>query len=1037
MRKYLLTIATLLGVVGTAYFYFETNNNVDRTEYESFLKNHPYYQQAYTSKELKAIPKEDRPDMAWQQDYLLTMDPALKRPTPEVLVDNYKEVIARRQNRKDMMLPGDSENEWVEHGPNNVAGRVRALVFDENDKTYKKVWAGGVTGGLWYNNDITSEDSSWHAVDGFWDNIAISAIAIDPTDANTMYVGTGEGWNQSTSGAPGAGIWKTTDGGKTWSQLEATENYHYINDLIVRDESGKGILYAAVDYSGQRYIVKPGSAAVGLYRSIDGGESFDRMKGASNESLTAADLEIGSDNRIWLGTRNSDGRIYYSDDGTTWNKAVEYDGERRVEIAVAPSDPKVVYAIMEKGGNCERIIKTTDAGQNWTDIGEPIDVAHSSDDWSRKQAWYDLIAVVDPQNSDQLYAGTIDIFSYNSTDEWKQLTMWYNSGSYPYVHADQHNMVFRPNTVSGKLNNSEIIFTNDGGVYYSDDINTSSPSFNSRNKDLNITQFYAAAIHPNSNKYYFLAGAQDNGSHAFKSDGVNATTRVTGGDGAYCFIDQEDPSYQITSYVYNTYYLSTNSGTYFGTLNRDNDKTGFFINPTDYDSKTKTLYSSHSDTALQVIKDITGSKTKEYLLVPLKSKATNIKVSPYGSDTKSNIFIGTASGRIFKVTDALSSSYDAVELNSSSFPTGAISSIDIGASENEILVTFFNYGVVSVWYSNNGGSTWINKEGDLPNMPVRWALFNPLERKEVILATEIGVWSTYDISASSPIWSPTNSGLANVRVDQLRTRSSDNLTIAATHGRGLFSSYGFLAAAPVVIQDPEDVAACTGKEVTISAVFAGKKPITYQWYHNGTKIKSANENILTIRVNDQTIGDYYCEASNELGTKKSASAKVSEHPMVQPDLGPDLNIKPEITLSLTPGSGYRTYIWSGAINQTSEVAIVKGTDLGLGTHEIIVTVYSNELCELSDTINVTVDELAGLDELNHAIQVYPNPVANTLMVKGLTTKANYQIINAKGQIVKRGSINNNSIVVSDLQKGIYFMQIESTNGLIKQRFVKN
>ena len=88
----------------------------------------------------------------------------------------------------------------------------------------------------------------------------------------------------------------------------------------------------------------------------------------------------------------------------------------------------------------------------------------------------------------------------------------------------------------------------------------------------------------------------------------------------------------------------------------------------------------------------------------------------------------------------------------SSFPNATVSCIEIGADEDELLVTFSNYGVTSIWYSNDGGSSWESKEGDFPDMPLRWALFNPQNRSEVILATDLGVWSTTDISTSSPQW---------------------------------------------------------------------------------------------------------------------------------------------------------------------------------------------------------------------------------------------------------------------------------------------
>jgi hypothetical protein len=137
----------------------------------------------------------------WKQDYIETMDPSLGRPTPEVLFETLKKL-----NQKSIGLranPGSSSSPWVSRGPNNVGGRTRALTFDSNDNTGKKVWAGGVTGGLWYNNDITSANSTWTNVSGIWANISVSCIAFDPNDSKTMYVGTGEGFGSTSSTSRG------------------------------------------------------------------------------------------------------------------------------------------------------------------------------------------------------------------------------------------------------------------------------------------------------------------------------------------------------------------------------------------------------------------------------------------------------------------------------------------------------------------------------------------------------------------------------------------------------------------------------------------------------------------------------------------------------------------------------------------------------------------------------------------------------------------------------------------------------------------
>ena len=127
----------------------------------------------------------------------------------------------------------------------------------------------------------------------------------------------------------------------------------------------------------------------------------------------------------------------------------------------------------------------------------------------------------------------------------------------------------------------------------------------------------------------------------------------------------------------------------------------------------------------------------------------------------------------------------------------AVSSIDVDpANANHILVTLSNFGVASVWESTNGGTSFQNIEGNLPDMPVRWGIFAAANAElsgsgagvgGIILGTELGVWTSSVINGTATIWAPNNTGLANVRIDMLRYRSSDNLLVAATHGRGLYT----------------------------------------------------------------------------------------------------------------------------------------------------------------------------------------------------------------------------------------------------------
>ena len=220
-----------------------------KRQYAHFLNAHPFNQPtAHTNHEETLKP--DRPDLAWQQNYLATMNPTLGRPTPEKLIPIYERVRLARYKEK---IPGSSTQPWVERGPDNVGGRVRAIMMDPNDPTGNKVWAGSVTGGLWYNNNITNPNSSWFAVDDFWDNLSVSKIIHDPENTQIFYVSTGEAntaiVTYRESSGRGIGLWKSLDSGNTWALIESTEDFAYITDIsIVRGFMGHKIDYPNITY---------------------------------------------------------------------------------------------------------------------------------------------------------------------------------------------------------------------------------------------------------------------------------------------------------------------------------------------------------------------------------------------------------------------------------------------------------------------------------------------------------------------------------------------------------------------------------------------------------------------------------------------------------------------------------------------------------------------------------------------------------------------------------------------------------------------
>ncbi|TGE26485.1 T9SS type A sorting domain-containing protein [Hymenobacter metallicola] len=734
---------------------------------------------------------EDRPDLALEQDVARTMDLALGTvPRERLLVaqEYAEQLVAQRANQR--VPPGSlAETRWVERGPNNVGGRIRALVVDPGDATGNTVWAGTAGGGLWKTTNGAATTPTWQSVDNFFSNLAVTAIAFNPANPNIMYFGTGEGYYNADA-VRGLGIWKSVDHGATWTQLSSTARssiFQYVLKLVVHPVTGD--VYAAT--------------RGGLMRSTNGGTSWEKVLGAGTAGAAtdrAADIEIGADNTIYVGMGvQSTDALYRSTTGNlgSWTNLNTLAGSglpvadyERIELACAPSDAKRVYAMFQGTNDALlNIYRSNDGGTTWTALNKPR--WENSDDFTRGQAWYDLSIGVSPSNANQIYIGGVDLFrtldASASPVVWQQTSYWSTSrNSSQYVHADQHAVAF------GSADGNMAYFGCDGGVSLTmNAFGTTNPAFRLRNNGLNVTQFYAVAIHPTLPNY-FLAGAQDNGSQKFTAAGVNTTTEASGGDGAFCFIDENEPQFQFTSYVYSNYYRSSNSGVSFPRTITNND--GAFINPTDYDSKRNTMYAASKTGTLFVWPNATTANVTQTITLPSTAgMVTHVTVSKMVDD---RVFVGTNTGRVLRIDNALAVAPATPVITEVRAGSGSVSCVALEeGNENHMLVTYSNYGLVSVWESLNGGTTWRTTEGNLPDMPVRWAMFDPTNNKRALLATELGVWGCDDLTSTDVAWQPINNGLANVRVDMLRMRSSDKQIVAATHGRGLYTTDVFVALA--------------------------------------------------------------------------------------------------------------------------------------------------------------------------------------------------------------------------------------------------
>ncbi|WP_436516652.1 LamG-like jellyroll fold domain-containing protein [Ekhidna sp. To15] len=782
--------------------------------------------------EFKELDKRTRMDLAARQEFERTKDPNLGIVPKNRLYEAYRiKERMKSQRSGDVLLDAIPGVSWKERGPNNLGGRTRTILIDPNDVSNSTVWAASISGGLWKTTDITKASPDWSSVNDFFDNMAITTIAYDPSNTTTMYFGTGEGFF-NVDAVQGNGIWKSTDGGDSWTQLASTItsnfttcagtgdcNFLYVNKIVV---TASGTVLAATrgNYTNRG----------GIMRSTDGGTSWTTvLTGLSGQFQWASDIEIGADGDIYasFGIFQNNSIWKSTDDGATWGASEIYTSaadEERIELATAPNNSEYIYALVQEDDNTiKKIMRSTNGGTSWSTLTTPSwcdqNCAALSSDFTRGQAWYDLTLAVDPNDEDVVYIGGVDLLrTTDGGSTWVQMTNWSGADDYPEVHADQHTIVYQPGS------SDVIYFGNDGGIYSTNDGSATTPTFDRKEFGYNTSQFYSIAMEPTAYDPGFIGGTQDNGSAKVTNLGIASIVEVTGGDGGFAHIDQDNSDYQFTAFTNANINRSTDGGLTFDNVLANGG--GAFINPTDISNADNMFYG--------------GFSAGQYLYSPDTEAGTmswfgsgNIAAFNSGSitsitaseNTSERVFFGLDNGQVVVVNNATSSPAG-TDISSGSFPSGSVSCVAIeDGDDDHLLVTFSNYGVTSVWETTDGGTNWTAVEGNLPDMPVRWALFNPNNSDQAIIATELGVWSTDDLDGGSTIWEASNNGLANVRTDMLQIRSSDNLVVAATHGRGIFTSDIFASEHSDFTADKNTIYA----EASINFTDASYKATSWEW----------------------------------------------------------------------------------------------------------------------------------------------------------------------------------------------------------------
>jgi photosystem II stability/assembly factor-like uncharacterized protein len=377
-------------------------------------------------------------------------------------------------------------------GPAAMSGRI--AVVEGWAKDPNLVWVGSATGGVWKS---VNGGMTWEPVFDEQPVASIGSLAIDPNNPDVVWVGTGEG-NPRNSVSVGEGLFKTLDGGRTWQRmgLEKTERIH----RIILHPTDSRVAWAAA--MGQAWGENPER---GVYKTEDGGKTWRRVLYV-DERTGAADLVIDPANSnklfaaMWDYRRQpwsfrsggpGSGLFVTHDGGETWRRQTESDGLPkgelgRIGLAVAPSDARVVYALVEAEKSA--LLRSNDGGRSWRAVNTKGDV--------NPRPFYYADLRVDPADPNRVYrlATLLDV----STDGGKSFS---TIAPFRAVHPDHHAMWIDP------ANPQRIINGNDGGVFLSGD-RGASWSFVG---NLPVGQFYHVRVdmaHP----YNVYGGMQDNGS---------------------------------------------------------------------------------------------------------------------------------------------------------------------------------------------------------------------------------------------------------------------------------------------------------------------------------------------------------------------------------------------------------------------------------------------------------------------------------------------------------------------------------------------
>jgi photosystem II stability/assembly factor-like uncharacterized protein len=654
-----------------------------------------------------------------------------------------------------------SPYQWQMIGPSNIGGRTTSLAVHPRNPDI--VYIGAAGGGVWRSDDA---GATWTPQ---WHNqsiLNVGSLAIDPESPDTVYCGTGEA-NGSADSYPGAGLFRTVDGGQTWTQLPSKHLPRRIGAIAIDPFDSNHFLLGGVTHD------RRGIAA--LFTSTDRAKTWTRenfistgnywcycvaFHPASKGVIFATIDASGAHNGIW---RTDDG-------GKRWThltKGLPHPSLiGRTSLAIASSKPDTMYAIAsDSGGKVLGVYRTTNRGSTWTSIG-------GTEFANEQNMSYGNCIAVHPEDPNHVICGGVDL--HVTTDggrTWRQATKWdADRGSPQYAHADHHALAMPPSSPG------RIYDANDGGMDLSED---GGASWSNRSNGLGATMFYDIDVAQTDGRI-FGGGAQDNGSLITASGQPDSFYSVFGGDGGWMLIDPADPLHLFVS-------------SQRFDVRRWRDGVPADVTPQNMSaSERQTVWMVYLDLDPRNPNVVYGGSTRVWKTeddgvtwAPVSavldsSPISAIEVAPANSNA---IFVGTENGGIFRTLDG--GKTWSGDLSSVNLPGKIVTRIATHPRHAKMLfVTVGGAGHAHVYRSDDSGATWRPCDGgQLPDSPHHAVTFRTDRPDTLFVASSAAVFQSDDLGTT---WKNISGNLPSAMFVDVVYQKKDKTLTVATYGRSLW-----------------------------------------------------------------------------------------------------------------------------------------------------------------------------------------------------------------------------------------------------------